>query len=490
MFRSCYLLLVSMILVTGREVGLGNYDLKIGEDESTLMGVEAIDDLSKELNLSHRWLRRIEDNAFRNVCHIRNLNLSHNFLTSLSEDTFAGLTNLEHLDLSHNIIYIIKRSFIHLSNLKVLDLSKNYLTKLRPNLVFGLNESCAIVLKDNNFYTNIMKNEKTTVIPYGPDTDRYTDKFLFGAATIVKVCINGSKLISVEQYTDGEKLESGCFTDGYYADDTLDLAQLFIAEFEKGWYKLGDSSIHHIDLSKNQISRLTSEIFNDLPESISSISFSYNRIERLEKGIIANKHLRKLIFMVCGIIEIEEDAFINTNLTTLNLRNNLLEDTTFAATLPATLTEINLNRNQIAQISRESFSTLNKLQVLRLQANDITKLQKDLLCGLTGLKELDLMGNKLKIESGSFKGLTNLKLLYLDVENINKLKLGVFAALKSIKEIIIGSDQLWNLGRNSLIHLPDGLEVIHIPNDILDNRKADMFVKFGKNMYLISKTTG
>ena len=441
MFLSSCLLLFPMILAIEMEVQINKYVVKIDNDcVNTLKSIKVIGDPSEELNLSGLRLQKISDNAFENVTHIKILNLLNNLISlDWKAATFANLKNLEHLNLSHNNIYAVRWSFIGLSNLKVLDLSRNLITSIGARDFIGLNKACVILLKGNSIYaisTEFFEDKSRTVIPLGV-TDRYSNKIplAFEPRNIFKICINGTKLVSVEHYTKSEKLASGCITRIYYGNGILNLFLLYIVEFQKGWYKLGDSLIYCIDLSANRITRLTSEMFNDLPISISSVNLVQNQFARLEKGFIVNKYLREIDFEFNSITEIEDDVFINTNLTTLNLSKNLLTDTKFAATLPPTLTEINLHRNRIAGISREYLKDLTALEVLNLDSNYITE-----------------------------------------------LKLGVFDDLKNIKKIFLGWNSLWNF----TINLPESLGILDLQHNDLENLKAGTFVNSPKYELLLN----
>ena len=500
MFLSSCLLLVPMILATEIEVHINNYVIKVERDDlKTLKTIEVIGDPSEkhqrreELNFSEWDLHAINNNVFDNVTHIKILNLSYNLLPRLLENTFANLTNLEQLNLSHNHIETLEKPFVGLCNLKVLDLSNNPIQKLQTSDFFGLTKSCVILLKGdliNTMSTKLFEDESRTVnFLEENEAHRLLDENIdfYESYNRIKICINGTKLISVEDYTEGEKLAIGCNADRSYAGGVLSLDSLSIVELHKGWYKLGDSPIHQIDLSFNNVTHVTSQMLNDLPERISRVTIGHNNIKRLEKGIIVNLHLREISLTQNSIVEIEDDVFINTNLTTLTLSYNQLADTKFVATLPSTLTKIDLEYNEIAEISRESFSKLNKLEYLGLKENNIMMIHKDSLRGLSGLKHLNLMNNRLeKIEAGSFEDLTALEVLNLESNNITELESGLFADLKNIKEIVLGSNSLSNLTRVSLINLPDSLEVLDLQWNDLKILKSGTFVNTPKYKLLLN----
>ena len=445
MFLPSILLLVPMILSTGSEVQINNnYVVKFSSEfTSTVDSIEVIGYRSEELNLSGLSIASFTGNAFKNVSHIRTLNISNNIFFELRNTPFVSLTNLEYLDLSHNIIYGMRKPFIGLSNLKILDLSDNNLRYLHAGYFFGLSPSCVILLNEN-----IIKTMSTELFEYNtysmyepidaePDDVQPVNESerTHHLKESIGVCINDTILISVEHYTEGEKLARGCRKHIYYefAADVLELSLSRIAKFQKKWYKLKVSDINYIDLRHNEITHLASEMFNDLSENVKTVNLSFNEITRLEKGVIVNKHLRLIDFAYNNLIEIEDNVFINTNLTGLYLMFNKLKDTKFAATLPETLEELRLSNNKINKIFRDSFSKLNKLKVLVLDSNNIKVIRRDSLRGLSGLKNLALEYNgMLKIEAGSFQDLTKLEKLTLNYNDFLTLDSGVFNGLKNL----------------------------------------------------------
>ena len=505
---SCLLLVPAILATKISEVQIQNYVLRIKDNfPITLESIEVIGEPSEELNLSGLKLDNIEDIAFENVSHIKNLNLSNNQLTYLSKNTLASLTYLEQLDVSNNNLLEITKPFVSLGNLKVLDLSNNRIKKFGATDFFGLTKSCVIFLNGtmhiDTMSTELFENNSRTVKSFKEDYHQvndihrfsYKDTYYRTTSFHIKICIieldfkfRNTKLISAERYIEEEELRWGCFIIKYRGNGVLSLGRLRIAKFQKGWYKIRDSSIHSIDLNSNHITDLTSEMLNDLPESISTVNFKNNYIKRLKKGVIVNQHLREIHFSNNYIDEIKDEVFINTNLTTLNLSHNKLRDTTFAATLPSTLTKIELDYNIIFKIVRESFSKLNKLEVLVLSENRIKEIHRGSLRGLSNLKHLNLTVNDLdKIEAGSFKDLTALEILDLKFNFITELE--SFADLKNIKKIFLGCNELGKRSRDSLFNFSDSLEVLDLEFNDLKNLKAGTFVNLPKYELILNNNS-
>ena len=480
MFLTSYLLLIPMIFATEIKYKISNYVIKIEDHYGRhLKGIEFTTRPSKKLNLSGLNLNGIMRNAFKNVNHLKILNLSNNSFNALSVNELVNLTNLEQLYLSNNELGRIDDLFVGLSNLKIVDVSNTNVLTINLSGRFASTKSCLILLGAGI--------RPIKVDPYWNALDQWHEIDTYDSGIPIKICIDDGKLISVEHYTEGEELASGCNTNRTYANGVLALDVLGIVEFQKDWYKLGDSSIHHIHLKSNRITRLTSEMLNDLPESISIVDLRSNKIERLEKGIIVNKHLREIDFSFNRIIEIEDEVFINTNLTVLALAYNPLTNTKFAATLPPTLARINLINCRIAEISRESFSNLNKLEVLSLDYNVITEIYRDSLRGLSGLKNLTLeYGILEKIEAGSFKGLTALEVLRLNKNRIIELEASVFADLTNIKCIFLDSNQLTTFFiTDPSLDLPDSLKVLDLQNNTYVKLGASIFLNSPKYKFII-----
>ena len=442
MFLPSILLLVPMIFATRREVQINStYVVKFqnigpfSQDVTIVDSIEVIGDRSEELNLSGFSIGTFAKDVFKNVSHIKVLNLSNNSIFELRETSFASLTNLEHLNLSYNSIIEMRRPFVYLTNLKELDLSNNPLKWLSESHFYGLSTSCVILLKHNNIerISSELFENKSCPMQYPVDVEgNYEGDFSLLDQTI-EICMNDTKLISVEHYIQGEKLSSSCSTVKDNAYGLVILNSLDIEEFQEGWYKLGDSDRYKIDLSINHITHLTSEMFKDLPAGLHSVDLSFNEIERLEKGIMVNEHLRSIFLSDNSIIEIEDDVFIDTNLERLYLPSNNLTDTKFAFTLPRTLLVLILDENKIVEIFPESFSKLTKLVCLSLDSNYITAIHRDSLRGLSNLKSLRLQENRIhKIETGSLQDLTKLFYLNLNSNELHTLDSGVFNGLKTL----------------------------------------------------------
>lgn len=110
------------------------------------------------------------------------------------------------------------------------------------------------------------------------------------------------------------------------------------------------------------------------------------------------------------------------------------------------LRELDLSKNQIVELRRTYFRTVNNLKTLRVSSNLITTLHADTFSELADLRELYLNGNHLR--NLSLKLFAHLPtLLMLDLSNASLIDLprSVFEGLTSLKELHLASNRLYVL---------------------------------------------
>ena len=108
-------------------------------------------------------------------------------------------------------------------------------------------------------------------------------------------------------------------------------------------------------------------------------------------------------------------------------------------------------RGVITSLKSRDFQGLSNLAVLRLSANAITELPRDLFSGLTRLVDLDLDNNNelTALPADVFSGLSSLRFLNLLSNGLTTLPEGVFSGLSSLHWV--------GLTGNGLTTLPEGV---------------------------------
>ena len=478
-------LLLPMVLATESEVKIHNYVLRI--KDNTLDSIEPTGH-SEELNLAGLGLRHISNHVFDNLTHIKILSLANNSLSVVPQFIFANLTNLEQLSLADNYIQKYKNTFVGLNNLKHLNISNNPKEELRRHKFFILKRSTINPMDDNAFIDSDVF-EKTSHL--SKDQSNMNHRSEGHKSLSIKVCKEESKFKLVGIFDSNDTLESNCYPGSYHVGkQELHLNGIGIETFEKGWYQLQEVLIQTINLMNNNITRVTSEMLNDLPPNIVKLILYGNKITRLEKGVIKNEHITALEFSSNNISEIEDDTFADTKIGYLSIRMNRLNNTKFAATLPTFLRILKLNDNEITEISSGSFSKLNRLHSLDLSRNNITEIGAQSLRGLSSLVVLDLKNNQInRIEAGSFQDLNSLEIIVLNNNRIKSTDLWTFADLKNIERVFLAHNDITTLTRDSMIGWSDSLLKLTLNHNGIEKLEAGTFVNVPRVSLLLNKNS-
>ncbi|XP_060572173.1 adhesion G protein-coupled receptor A3-like [Ruditapes philippinarum] len=124
-------------------------------------------------------------------------------------------------------------------------------------------------------------------------------------------------------------------------------------------------------------------------------------------------------------------------------RFSSVEDLNRAITIPLDTIYLDLSKNEITVLRKESFSQLSDLQRLDLSHNRITLIEPGSFEGLSQLRRLDLSNNNLGSINGSiFSGLPNLQKLMLSYNKLNTIPDGTFNDLPALRRLDFQSDYL------------------------------------------------
>ncbi|CAK9803995.1 Leucine-rich repeats and immunoglobulin-like domains protein sma-10 [Anthophora plagiata] len=506
------LLLLPIVAAVPLKSTLDKYILDI--DNGTLKNIQFQGEPVSELDLSSMGIRRIEKTALDNVSSLKSLNLANNSLESLPEFMFSNLTNLEYLSLAENKLSSLEYLFVRLEKLQILNISCNPVIHLRRGHLFGLTKSTTILTDGNVFwsmstgtFTNSflkdeeeqkhlekMKSEvdveqtssvmvkKMEVTTEGnvlklknstpaPKREIQKDQKL-------KLCMLDQTILSIEPLEGNKSVSNGCLVLPINEKDkSVSLRGLGIKGFHEKWYQLQYLPIVTLDLANNDITEITKEMLNELPEDLIYVNLMGNRIRGVWSQVIENRHLKILNLRNNLIENIEENALSRTNLTTLFLEGNQLENLSFAASLPETLIELVLARNQISSIANGAFSNLSQLVYLNLADNKITKLQDNVFKGLESLQVLIIIRNSLtEIERRAFNNLKQLSTLYLHRNSLTELQKGTFSELESLKDLNLAWNKFEKITKDTFADLPQTLDFLHIDMNEISSIEKSSFV--------------
>ena len=310
----------------------------------------------------------------------------------------------------------------------------------------------------------------------GTTQDTYNDS-VTNNPIIVKVCEHKGKLSQVKIWDKNTRIKSTCNIVEMY-NFRLSLRECDILRFARGWYQLTNSPVNYIDLSRNYVTEVSRILLNNLSISVNTVVLAHNQIVNLKKGIIQNKHIRRLDLDSNFISDIDEGAFRNTQLTMLTIQNNKLKNTKFAATLPTTLKTLGLEKNRMTEISDGCFSKLNKLVNLTLAYNNITVIPVRFWDGLSALENLDLSYNNIfQFDLPVLVDLINIHVLNLQFNKIENLEAGMFVKFPKMNELHLEGNYISNI-ENGCFNLPR-LRYLYLSHNSLTRIDKDIFEGLG-----------
>lgn len=369
----------------------GNNQLKFLRDENVF-------------SLSHQGVLNLEK-SFVNSSSITHLYLTDNDLCVINAGAFDGLPNLVYLNLTRN----------------------NYITLQLHGSNFPRIET--LVLDDtagvNKYHCTINRGE------FG-DLSR-------GSCYSTPIMLNFKKLPNLRHL--------------YLRNNGLDYLrnnfQPIIGQVGSQIYRSG---ITHLYLDNNNISSLN--FVDSLPESITHLYLRNNSLTDLDYSFVRLAiptsdplpldRLRNLVHLDLSknqISALSDDSFNNLEkLIILELDENYLSHVPRICELKS-LEILSISQNQLTEIAQFDFCGLSSLRMLNLSHNEITKISQDEIRNLGGLESLDLSGNKIAYLPQNWIAEMNLKALFLNdnrFKHFSHLSLNAFGSLKYVN--IRGND--------------------------------------------------
>lgn len=337
--------------------------------------------------------------------HMRNevskrILFSDNLIRKLpsSLDVFANKNTTLEINLSGNLIEesLLKRiHFKALKNLKILNLSRNKLIKSMGYSIFKDTFLQTLNMSRVNLEVlDTLGNSNLTVVDFSFNNIKKVPKFVF--------------------------------------------EKLFNLKF--------------LNLSNNQISKLEGAVFQEL-RSLKELRLSFNQLKSLPKSIFNGVRSLEVLDLSNNFLTIIDGLETLKHLKELNLHNNSLKIVSSGKSLPNSLRIVDVSQNSLTFIGRNTFSNLDKLDLLDISYTNSFYIDFDETSfePLKALKVLKLKGNKIR----------TLEEIHLP---------------KSLKELDLGYNRIskmTNKGLGELIHL----EYLDLSNNLIHDIEKDLLRK-------------
>lgn len=393
---------------------------------------------------------------------VQTLDLSRNQVQNLTQETLAHHTGLHHLNLHNNKISFIQPGlFKDMTDLKVLNLSRNHLNvfALSKINIGPLTAVESLDLSNNGLYTGMSDyflTDSPLLVNLSLNSNSITkiaQNSFRGSLSLTKISLHNNVILEIEDGAfdsllrltelDLSKNSITCITDfNLYNLKVLNLSKNSIDCFKS----IGSTNRYELvflDLSENKMTYFPLLPMNNVLEHL---DVSQNRIQSTEVSESPRENttvcfysLRYLDMSYNQLKSLPETFFCHmTSLEVLNASNNCINS--FSITYPSilqTVKSIDLSYNSLQSLTFGE-DTLQSLEELFLQGNDLTTLDHQIFQRLPSIKHLQLQQNNLEIcildqshqdpsNCVSFTSITNLKFLNLSEINLRTLPANAFA---------------------------------------------------------------
>ncbi|KAG8198837.1 hypothetical protein JTE90_007139 [Oedothorax gibbosus] len=399
----------------------------------------------EKMELSNNMLTHITECVFNGSFTVRELNLDFNFLRSLSARVFKG-TKLEILILSNNrIVSIHSDAFVGVeTTLKRLDLSFN-LIEIFPSAVNDLKSLLYLSLK-SNLLKQLGKGD------------------LHGCRRTLEV---------------------------------LDLSGNLFQHVPKKTLK-PLTKLARLSLQDNHIQKVYRDDFEGWGHSLTTLSLANNKMTYLSGSTFSHlTKLRELKLSFNNIMYLDQQVFLplRKTLEVLDLSSSFSEYNhpveTFICNLDR-LEWLQIDHNNISQLSISSIHSLPKLHHLDISNNDLGEIPNDLFSMLrhTYLSTVHISNNKLgSIKSGTFDGIPHISTVVLFGNKISILERFSFTNCPYLHTLVLSENGLTsietstfhNLSRLSNIYLQDN-NLNSFSFDIISGDTAQLYLNLSNNI--------
>ncbi|XP_076017509.1 transforming growth factor beta activator LRRC32 isoform X2 [Genypterus blacodes] len=419
---------------------------------------------------------------------IQMLDLSRNMLQNLTEETLAFHTRIHQLNLHSNMIHFIQPGlFKEMTDLKVLDLSRNHLnvyavSKTNIGLLTAVE---SLDLSSNGLYTGMTDYflaESPLLANLSLNSNSITkiaQSTFHGSVALRRISLHNNVILEIEdgafdslpQLTelDLSKNSITCITDfnlcqlktlnlsrnsmetfqTIESDDVYELLSLDLSQNKMPYFPLlpKRNKLVYLDVSRNQLQSINvtgtvEELVNlrdsllahrspglsnrhQLLPNLKYLDLSYNQMKNIPQSFFCCMVSLQVLNVSNNCISsfvITYDELLK-NVKIIDLSYNSLQTLTLGERTLQSVEELFLQGNELTTLDHQTFQRLPNLRYLQVQQNNLQ------IC-VSGQEQTEPMWTDLNQQDPpgcvSFSSIPNLHFLYLSENNLKTLPANVF----------------------------------------------------------------
>nr|WRW24909.1 Toll-like receptor 1 [Sinohyriopsis cumingii] len=383
-----------------------------------IINISEISDNLLHFSASDNKIEQISEYSFRGLYSLSWLDIENNLITSLSKYVFQDVNDLKVLSLAKNRLSNFPSGLLsHLRSLTVLHLFDLSLNMSIFNEIRNLQNLQELVLK-NNYIENIEMSSLSlfSLLEYFDISNNFirtlSENIFMSLQNLEKLNISGNLI---------ESLGKEAFS-GLSKVDTLDLQYNKIRTLHRDCLQ-PLLAVSVLNLSYNAIENLPS--FQGL-HNLFVLDLRHNNIKYLDRSTFAGASGIGGINLNSNTIRtIGAKTFSNLHgLILLFIENNEIDYVEYNAFGDTQIIELNLRNNAISDINFFRYSDFPRLRKLDLSDNKVRmRISSDLFSRFQGIETFMISNNIIEgVYSGAFESLLNLRFLDLSYNNITFLQ--------------------------------------------------------------------
>lgn len=387
-------------------------------------------DILNFLRLDSNQIYNLGKNTFRGLSMLKNLNLSRNNIVEIEDEAFNGLNSIENLYLSKNFLNKVPHELNKLITINYLDLSNNLIKRIQSNSFFYMKNLKSLILDSNQIFEikidgfNGLENLENLSISNN-QIEIIKGNYFKNLISLKNLILKRNKIMNIDK-------DSFC--------DNIMLINLgFNSIFDFNFDM--PKSLIDLNLESNEI-ELIDFLFFNRTKNVTNLNFANNKIHFI-KGL----------------------SYVN-GLKILNLENNRLTKLSKSSHENVTLQKLNLNSNQLSNLS---FLDFIKLSHLLVSNNNISYFNSKIFSN--NLIELDISNNPII----SFETIFIDEIKYLEKINLANITAisPLFIEMFPVNDDIFGLSI--NLSSNIFEYFNINTDLVKFNEIIINNSSLDSY---------------